>query len=177
MKNAANFLIVGFLLFISHTVLAQDIEKRFSWGLDAGSAIDMTGSDMSAIDINAYFGYSGPYVRFLGFGAGIDMMVRSSSSSYPLYAIFRTDFKKTRQLCFMEMKAGMAVSNINNFKTQTTPFGSLGVGITLASGRTFSSHVLLSYNFTQLNNAKLEDGMIVHMRDLQYAAIRIGIAF
>ncbi|MBD5365957.1 MAG: hypothetical protein HDR82_02915 [Bacteroides sp.] len=151
--------------------------KHFTWGIDAGSAIDLTGKDMSAIDISAYFGYSGPYLRFVGVGAAIDMMVSSSSSSYPVFAMLRTDFKRQHQLCFLEARGGIAFSNINNFETQSTPFGSLGVGITLATGRTFSSHILLSYNYTKLNDVVLEEGSTIRIHDLQYASIKIGISF
>lgn len=151
--------------------------KHFSWGIDAGSAIDMTGNDMSAIGISACFGYSGPYLRFAGIGAAIDMMVSSSSSSYPVFAMIRTDFRRQHQLCFLEARGGVAFTNINNFATQTTPYGSIGVGVTLAKGRTFSSHILLSYNYTKLNDITVDEGATIRIHDLQYASIKIGIAF
>lgn len=151
--------------------------KHFAWGIDAGSAIDLTGNDMSAIGIGACFGYSGPYLRFAGVGAAIDMMVSSSSSSYPVFAMVRTDLRRQHQLCFLEARGGVAFTNINNYATQTTPYGSLGVGITLATGRTFSSHVLLSYNYTKLNDVAGEEGVMARIHDLQYASIKIGIVF
>jgi len=157
---------------------SQVVKSRFSWGLDAGSAIDMTGNDMSAIDINAYFGYSGSYVRFAGVGAGIDMMVSSSSNTCPIYALFRTDFRPTPQLCFLETRGGIAFSNIESYHRQTTPFGSIGIGVTLAKGRTFSSHIILSYNYIKLDNIRLSDDRgVVRVHDLQYATMRIGISF
>ena len=154
------------------------IESRFSWGMDVGSCIDMTGNDMSALDINAYFGYSGPYVRFAGVGAGIDMMVSSSSNAYPIYAMFRTDFRPTPQMCFFELRGGVSFSNIESYPMQTTPFGSIGLGVTLAKGKKFSSHIVLSYNYTKLDDVRLaEDQGVIRVHDLQYAAIRIGVAF
>ena len=151
--------------------------KHFAWGIDAGSAIDLTGRDMSAIGISACFGYSGPYLPFAGVGAAIDMMVSSSSSSYPVFAMVRTDFRRQHRLCFLEARGGVAFTNINNFATQTTPYGSIGVGITLATGRTFTSHVLLSYNYTKLNDVAVDEGVMARIHDLQYASIKIGIAF
>lgn len=156
----------------------EGANSRFSWGMDVGSCIDMTGSDMSALDINAYFGYSGPYVRFAGVGAGIDMMVSSSSNAYPVYALFRTDFSPSPQLCFLELRGGASFSNIESYPMQTTPFGSIGFGVTLAKGKKFSSHIVLSYNYTKLDDVRLaEDQGIIRVHDLQYAAIRIGVAF
>lgn len=153
------------------------VRKQFAWGVDVGSAIDMTGKDMSAIDINAYLGYSGPYVRFAGLGTGIDMMVSSSSSVYPVYALFRTDFNRDRQLCFMEVRSGVSVCQINDLSTQTNVFESIGVGVTLAKGQSFSSHILLSYNYINLKKALLPDGNIARLHDIHYASIRIGISF
>ena len=149
---------------------------KFCWGLDAGSAIDMTGSDMSAVDLSGYFGYSGGYMRFAGAGAGIDMMVSSGSNVYPLYAIIRTDFSKRNRLVFMDLRGGVAFCNIEDFAQQCNPYGSLGVGVTLAKGKTFSSHVILSYNYTRLNDVKTEE-RVFKLSDLQYACIRIGISF
>lgn len=152
-------------------------EGTFAWGVDAGSAIDMTGNDMSAIDLSAHFGYRGPYVRMAGAGAGIDMMVSRSTTCYPLYAIVRTDFSRTPRLCFLEARAGASFNKIENYRTQTTPYASVGIGVTLAKGRTFSSHIILSYNYTKLNDVTLDEGERVRIHDLQAACIRIGITF
>ncbi len=151
-------------------------KSKFAWGLDAGSLIDMTGNDMSAIDINAYFGYSGGFMRLLGAGAAIDMMVSSGSNVYPIYAILRTDFSQRSRLIFLDMRGGIAFCNIENFPEQCNPYGSLGVGVTLAKGRSFSSHIILSYNYTKLNDLHIED-KVLRLHDLQYACIRIGVSF
>lgn len=149
----------------------------FSWGVDVGSAIDMTGNDMSAIDLNTYFGYRGPYVRFLGVGAGIDMMVSRSTTNYPVYAIFRTDFSPKPRLYFFELRGGIAFNKIEDYPSQNTPFGSVGIGVTLAKGRSFSSHIILSYNYTKLNDFTSTEGEFYRLHDLQAACIRIGINF
>lgn len=155
----------------------QGSHSRFAWGLDVGSAIDMTGNDMSALDINACLGYSGPYVRFIGVGASIDMMVSNSTSTYPVYLMYQTDFSRTRRLCFMELRAGWSFCNIENYKTQQNTYGSLGVGVTLAKGRSFSSHIVLSYNYTRLDDVPRDDGTSVRIHDLQSMMLRIGILF
>lgn len=154
----------------------ENRKSKFSWGLDAGSLIDMTSNDMSAIDISANFGYSGSVMRLIGAGAAIDMMVSSGSNVYPIYATIRTDFCKRNRLVFMDVRGGVAFCNIENLPQQCNPYGSLGIGVTLAKGRTFSSHIILSYNYTKLNDMHLEDTSI-HLQDLQYACIKIGVSF
>lgn len=180
MKNRITLLITA--LIVSIGCFAQNQSKdearksQFAWGLDAGSAIDMTGCDMSAVDICGYLGYTGGYMRFLGGGAGIDMMVSSGSNVYPLFAILRTDFSNRPRLLFMDLRGGIAFCNIENYAQQCNPYGSLGLGVTLAKGKTFSSHVILSYNYTRLNDVHLEE-RVIKLSDLQYACIRIGISF
>ncbi|MBD5214245.1 MAG: hypothetical protein HDS75_05430 [Bacteroidales bacterium] len=158
-------------------ILPKTSKPAFSWGVDAGSAIDMTGHDMSAIDLNAYFGYRGPYVRFAGAGTGIDITVSKSSTTYPLYAIFRTDFSPTPRLCFLELRGGVAFTKVETAPSQNTPFASVGVGVTLAKGQTFSSHLILSYNYTKLNDYTNPEGVTIPIHDMQAACIRIGINF
>lgn len=157
---------------------APESTHGFAWGADIGSLIDMTGNDMSALDLNACFGYTAPYIRLLGVGASIDAMVSSRSTSYPVYVMFRTDFSPVPQLCFGEARVGVAFSNIGNHPRQTSPYGSVGVGVTLARGKTFSSHIILSYSYTKLDDVPVaESGSVIRVHDLQYASLRIGIAF
>lgn len=180
MKRCITLLILALTVALgcfAQRVSNDDFRKgKFSWGLDVGSAIDMTGSDMSAVDISGFLGYSGSYLRFIGAGASIDMMVSSGSNVYPLFAILRTDFSNRPRLFFMDLRGGIAFCNIENYSQQCNPYGSLGLGVTLAKGKTFSSHVILSYNYTRLNDVHLEE-KVIKLSDLQYACIRIGISF
>lgn len=152
--------------------------SRFAWGLDAGSAIDMTGQDLTAIDINGYFGYSKSWLRLIGVGCGIDMMTSRSSNAYPIYAIFRTDFSKKSQLIFAEARAGVSFVTIDELPEKCDPFGSIGLGVTLASGRTFSSHIILSYNYTRIGKYAPEYAdMTARLHNIQQVCIRIGCSF
>lgn len=120
---------------------------HFTWGIDAGSSIDMTANDMTAIALRGYFGYKGHALRLLGVGAGIDIMVNNSSRCYPIFAILRTSFSSKPRLCFLDLRAGICANNILDYKSRINPYASIGLGITLAHGRKFSSHILLSYTF------------------------------
>ncbi|MDE6282374.1 MAG: hypothetical protein K2L97_00110 [Muribaculaceae bacterium] len=172
---------------------------HFTWGADLGSAIDLTANDMSSIDISAYLGYKGSWVRFAGIGAGITSMISNASRCYPIFAMLRTSFSTRPQLCFLDLRLGLSVNNILEYQSQTDFFGSLGIGITLAKGSKFSSHLIVSYNFmpirpytvytqvtdTEVRGEQFEDHpqepQIIATRqrfpDLHFAAIRIGCSF
>ena len=150
--------------------------SHFAWGIDLGAAIDMTSNDMSFIDIHANLGYRNDWMRFAGIGAGINMMLSNSSRSYPVYAMARTSFSSRPQLSFLEAKVGCAFNSIDSYSSQTDFYGSLGWGITLASSRTFTSHIVLSYVFMPLHDVTTDTG-VQHMPDLHYAALKIGASF
>jgi len=150
--------------------------SHFAWGIDIGAAIDMTSNDMTFFDIHGYVGYRNPWLRFAGVGAGIDMMLSNSSRSYPVYAMFRTSFSSRPRLSFLDLRAGCAFNSIDTYKQQTDFYGSLGWGVTLASSRTFTSHIILSYTFMPLSDVMTDSG-VRHMPDLHFASIRIGASF
>lgn len=128
---------------------------HFTWGLDAGSAIDLTANDMTSINITGYFGYKGSWMRFIGVGAGINTMISNSSRVYPLYAMLRTSFSRRPQLCFMDLRAGLSIDHILDYPSTTNFYGSIGLGITLAHGRKFSSHIIISYDFLPVKSFTL----------------------
>lgn len=150
--------------------------SHFSWGADLGSSIDMTGQDMTSFDISAHFGYKGRFVRFAGIGAGIKMMVSNSSRSYPIYAMFRSGFSSKPTFCFLDIKGGIAISNLHNTINQTGLYGAIGIGFTLAKGRNFSSHIIAGYELIPLNDIE-KAGEITRFNNLHMASVRIGASF
>lgn len=176
---------------------------HFTWGLDAGTAADLTANDMTSINITGYAGYKGSWIRFAGIGAAINTMISNSSRSYPLYAMLRTSFSRRPQLCFMDLRVGISINHILTYPSQTDFYGSIGIGVTLAHGRKFSSHIILSYDFVPVKSFTLyreieettpNPGEIFEgdeatttttklepyrrsFPDLHYASIRIGCSF
>lgn len=169
--------------------------SHFTWGADLGTGIDMTTSDMTFVDLHAYLGYKSRAVRFAGIGAGINTMMNNSSRSYPVYAMLRTSFSATPRLCFMDLRLGAAFNNFYEFESQTDLYASVGLGITLASGRRFSSHLIIGYTFMPVRNLRPKVSAVAPpegadaaaeplpvneprpIPDLHYASIRIGCAF
>lgn len=172
---------------------------HFTWGADLGSSVDLTANDMTSIDLHGYFGYKGQWIRFAGVGAGINSMIGNSSRCYPLYTMFRTSFSSLPQLCFLDLRLGVSINNILNFSSQTDFYGSIGLGVTLAKGRKFSSHIIVSYNFMPIRPYTVYTEVPVtdspgeefegetpamttvaskySFPDLHFAAIRIGCSF
>ncbi len=150
--------------------------SKFTWGADLGSSFDMSNQGMTSFDISASFGYRNRALRFLGIGAGIDMMVNNSTRAYPVYALCRTTFTSAQKFVFLEAKAGVSFMSFYNNEQRCPIFGAIGFGFTLASGRNFSSHIILGYSYTPLRNLQMPD-KIKPMTDLHQAVIRLGVAF
>jgi hypothetical protein len=160
---------------ISVATQGTDIShSHFTWGASIGSAIDMSGNDMSAIDISACFGYKGTGIQMAGVGASIDMVVNNSSRIFPVYAILRTNFQKKPSLCFMELKAGCAFNHLYDYDSQQGFYGSIGAGVNLATGHDFKSFITLSYTYNSAGSATYNTPAI---SDLHMAAISIGLSF
>ncbi|MDE6305479.1 MAG: hypothetical protein K2L90_02700 [Muribaculaceae bacterium] len=151
-------------------------ESHFSWGASIGSSIDMSGNDMSSIDLSACFGYKGAGIQMAGVGAAIDMAVNNGSRMFPVYAIVRTNFRKKPSLCFMEAKAGCSFNSLYDHETQQGLYGSLGAGVNLATGKNFRSFVILSYTFNHIHPYGTEE-KTASLSDLHLASISIGISF
>lgn len=156
----------------------QDAKQisHFTWGADVGSTIDLTGQDLTSIDLTACLGYKNKFIRFIGAGAGVKMMVSNNSRVYPVFAMFRSGFSSRHTPCFLEVKAGCALMNLHDDIYQRNFYGSLGVGFTLAHGRTFSSHFTLAYEFVPMHDSTA-NGQTFRFKDLHSASIKIGASF
>jgi hypothetical protein len=156
-----------------------DTEKHtthFAWGVDLGSSIDMTNQELSSVDISACVGYKGSIFRFIGVGGQIKMMINNGSRAYPLYGMIRTGFTKHATPAFLELRAGVSIANLRNDVYQRPFFGGVAVGYTLASGRTFSSHVTVGYDLMMLKDILVGE-QTVNFSYLHSASIKIGICF
>ena len=149
---------------------------HFTWGVDLGSGVDLTAHNMTMFELGGVFGYKGRWLRFAGVGASIMSMMDNSSRCYPVYAMLRTSFSPYHRLCFLEVKGGVSFNSILTYKSQTGFYGSLGIGLTLAHSRKFSSHVILRGIFMPLSPVEV-DGVRQLNYDLGYASIGIGCAF
>ncbi len=181
MKRIISLLVLIFSLNIgamaqSHSEQVSSGWSRFVWGAEVGGAIDMTSSDMSTINLDAYFGYRNSWIDILGIGAEVNMMVNNSVRAFPVYAMFRTDFCRKRQLLFMDLRAGVAFNNMSYGSQQTSVYVSPGIGINLASGKTFNSYITLSYVYNGIEPF-MKDNRKCDLDGLSMACLRLGINF
>lgn len=177
-------------IFVAVTARAQDstpqpgegsadietYQKGFAWGIDTSSGIDITANNMTYTGIDAYFGYKSRYLRFIGVGAGINMMMSNASASYPVYVMLQTNFKDRPTLCFLNIKGGVSFNRIYNYTHQTGGYGHLGLGFNLAISRTFRSHILLGYTVISRKDFQW-DGGLYRCPVLQFATFGIGVSF
>lgn len=152
------------------------IFSHFTWGADLGASIDMGGSDMSTFDVDVFLGYKNSFIRTVGFGAGIHQAFGNGHNFIPVYAMFRSSFRKKPSLFFADVKAGYSFNTISNSHSQGGIYCSVGVGINLAISKHFQSHIILSYGYFGMSAIDAED-MTYDGKHINYAQLRIGANF
>lgn len=150
---------------------------HFVWGAEAGAGIDMSNNDMSSIDFNASFGLSRGWINMLGVGAGVNMPVSNSCRSYPIFAVFRTDFSRQLRLCFLDVRGGMSLNYLARDQQQTGIYGSVNLGVNLATGSKFRSYVLIGYTFIDRKDLWEDEMTLTMYSPLHLATIRLGVSF
>lgn len=170
-------LVGAMLLSLCAAPSAHGAVPHFSWGADAGGAIDMTTNNMSSINIDAYFGYRSSFIDIAGIGAGINTMVNTSLRSYPVYGILRTSFRSRPSLAFMDLRAGCAFNSEGTGKNHSTLFLSPGVGFHLACSQNFRSYIILSYVFNDIRSYTDDSHPHDFKSGLHFACLRIGVSF
>ncbi|MDE6464565.1 MAG: hypothetical protein K2L16_08050 [Muribaculaceae bacterium] len=152
------------------------LKPKFTWGADVGASIDMSGNDMSSLDVDITFGMRRGWLNFLGFGVGADIMVSNSCRSFPLFAELRTNFVDRPTVAFWDLRLGASLNYLEHNHQQTGFFGFTGVGFNLARSAKFSSHLMLGYTFRQ--RSRVEGPEMTHpFHDLHYASVKIGVSF
>ncbi|MDE6265247.1 MAG: hypothetical protein K2M11_08915, partial [Paramuribaculum sp.] len=150
------------------------LPARVAWGAEIGCEIDISGNDMSTLNVNAAFGYRRGVIDLVGIGTGMNVMVSNSSRMFPVYGIIRSNFRTTPSLCFLDLRAGCAFMNLDDNSNHTGAFVSPGIGFNLAKGRTFSSYLVLSYQYVDVRS-KSESGF--NIDGLNFACVRLGVSF
>lgn len=149
--------------------------SHFTWGVEAGSSIDMTGNDMSTLDANAFFGFKNSFIHTLGAGVGINHGFGTGDNFIPIYFMLNTSFRKKPSLCFLNFKAGYSFSTLDAEHLGSTN-ASLGVGFNLARARNYRSYITLSYAFRHFNKSDVER-IRINDQNVSMAIISFGISF
>ncbi len=181
MRYFATIFIVAMLSFFNvmadnETTKTNTKINHFTWGADIGSSIEMSGNDMSSVDIDAYFGYKSNTIRTIGVGAGIKSAIGNSYSFIPVYAILRTSFTNKPTLCFLDLRLGCSFNSLKEDATQRSFYGSTGIGFNLYTTKEFKSHIILSYTFMNMDSYYIGD-LRNDINNYSSMSIRIGISF
>jgi len=149
---------------------------RFAWGAEVGSSVDLSAHDMTSIDFSASFGVSHRWIMLAGIGAGAHMMISNSCRTYPIFAVFRTDFSSFTKVLFVEVRGGMALNYLYDNANQTDPYGGVYLGFNLARGKKFKSYITAGY--THIGRKDVHSGEQVSKYDaLSLASVRLGVTF
>jgi len=152
------------------------VGSPFTWGADVGSSVDLSGSDMTSFDIDAYFGYKGSFIRTAAVGAGLHKAFGNSYTFVPVYALVRTSFRSQPSLFFAEFKGGYSFNTLADSGSAGGAYGSIGLGINLAMSRKLQSHIVLSYGFFTLRRAS-ELAIPYVGNNISYAVLHFGVNF
>lgn len=151
-------------------------ESHFTWGAETGASLDLLGNDMSTLDADIFFGYKNPLIKTLGVGAGIHRAFGTGTNFIPVYALLRIGFSRTKNLCFLNAKAGYSFNSIAGEGSRGGLKGSLGLGFNLAQSRRFHSHIIISYGFFRLDNSIITQAGS-EVRDISLAQLTFGVNF
>lgn len=183
MKTIKKYIVAFLLVLATLNVSAAEAQTEtacrklsFKWGAGFNGLVDLTSHNMSAIGIDAEFGMAWKWIRFLGIGAEGDIMVENSNRTFPIFVNFKTDFSNTDRLVFLDLRGGLAINYFYGNENQTEPYVSGGVGITLAEGKTFSSHIILSYTYLGNKNCYLGD-YLRSCPGISLVNLRLGVTF
>lgn len=155
----------------------EPVNKAFTWGADVGGSVDMEGHDMSTLDIDAYFGYRGPWLQIAGIGAGINMPVDNSYRTFPIYGIVRTSFARVPRPVFADIRVGCVINETPDGEASCNIYCSPGVGFRLAYGKTYASYLIVGYMYNGMRGKGYIDDRNQEIKGLSAAVIRLGIRF
>ena len=150
--------------------------KHFAWGIDVGSSIDLSGNDLSSIDISAYFGYKNAILRTLGIGVDLRNSLGNSHTMIPVYAMLRTNFSSSVTLCFADIRSGYSFNTLNTTDKANGLFLSAGLGFNLYTSASVKSHIILSYSFNELK-PDYSLGFPRFTHSLSAMSVKIGVNF
>ncbi len=152
-------------------------KSHFTWGAEAGASIDLTGFDMSTIDVDVLIGYKNAYLNMLGIGVGVHRNVRSGDNFIPLYAAIQTSFRKQPSLLFYSAKIGYSFNTIESSAMFGDLMASMGCGINLSKGRLARSFILLSAGYRYFNDRHMAKFEKIDRHYIFDVSLSIGILF
>lgn len=150
--------------------------RHFTWGADMGPSVDLTGHNLTTVDLNINFGYTSPAIQILGVSMGLHRAFGSGNTFVPVCAILRTSFRSRPSRFFFNLKAGYSFNTIQeeNFKGGFQL--STGLGIILQRTKKIQSHIIIGYGFYHINRNQAQN-LPFDANHVDYAQLAIGVSF
>lgn len=150
--------------------------SHFTWGVEVGSSLDMTTHDFSSFDVDAVLGFKNSFIKIAGVGAGIHRSIHKGNNFFPVYAVFRTSFRKEPSLLFMNLQAGYTFNTIDGSHTSGDFYGALGLGINLSQSKTVKSYIIASLACQYFREESMEK-IDLDTNHILYAKLVFGVNF
>ena len=121
------------------------------WGLELGTGLDLSGTDLSTFNFDIVIGYRNSFINVLGIMAGIHKSLGSHDSFIPLKVVFRSSFTKRPSLAFFHISAGYSFNTVSSSPMFGDITGTIGCGFNLVQRPKFQSNIMLGLGFRHFN--------------------------
>ncbi len=159
-----------------HTEIKQPASiSKVMFGLELGTGLDLSGTDMSTFNADFLVGYRHKFVQLAGIGAGIHKSLGTRDSFIPLYAVFRTGFMSRPTLAFLHFSVGYSFNTVSHSPMFGDTTATLGAGINLVQKPKFQSNIILSFGFRHFSERHQELAKI-SKPNIGFAQISFGIS-
>lgn len=155
---------------------SEDFIRHFTWGLEIGSSVDVTGNDLTTFNTDVSLGYRNLPIKMVGIGFGVHRAFGNGNAFVPLYAIVRSWLRKQPSRFFIDMRAGYSFNTISNEKYRGGFMMNAGLGIVLQSNRRIESHIMLSYGYYHINATQTQH-LQMSINHADYAILGFGVSF
>lgn len=149
--------------------------RNFMMGLELGTCLDVSGSDLSTFNAELMFGYRHKVVQLLGLMVGVHKSLGSRDSFIPVCLVFRTSFRQQPSLFFLHFNAGYSFNTVARSSMFGDVTACLGAGINLVQQRKFQSNIVLGFGFRHFNQRHQEMTQIFK-ENVGFAQISLGIS-
>lgn len=139
------------------TLLSNDIRpsatvrKHFTWGLEIGSSVDVTGYDLTTFNADICLGYRNSIIRTAGLGLGVHRAFGNGNAFVPIYFVLRTALRQAPSRLFVDFRAGYSFNTLSHESYKGGFQMSAGFGYTLTQSKKVSTYVAGAYGYYHIN--------------------------
>lgn len=155
---------------------SQKFKKHFTWGLEIGSSVDLTGYDLTTFNADLCIGYKNPILHLIGIGMGVHRAFGNGNAFAPLYFIIRSALRSKPSPFFIDLRAGYSFNTISNEKYRGGFKMTIGAGYILTRGNKVNTFVTLGYGYYHINASQTQN-LSMDINHADYAIMSFGVNF